>query len=102
MALMSKRTWPQWLDEYAKSHRHPVNRLCHTIGIPLVVVSLALVPIVFLFGISGLWSAGLFGAGWFFQFLGHAFERKRPEFMNDARFLFVGLRWWILKIRGRA
>jgi len=101
MALMSNRTWPEWLDEYAKSHRHPVNRFCHTIGIPLVVASLVLVPVVFLFNISGAWFAALFGAGWFFQFLGHAFERKRPEFMHDARFLFVGLRWWVQKIRGR-
>ena len=63
MALMSNRTWPEWLDEYAKSHRHPVNRFCHTLGIPLVVVSLLLVPMTFLFDISGVWSAALFGAG---------------------------------------
>ena len=36
------------------------------------------------------------------QFLGHAFEGKRPEFFHDWRFLFVGLRWWVAKMRGRA
>ncbi len=33
---------------------------------------------------------------------GHAFEGKPPEFMHDWRFLFVGLRWWLAKMRGRA
>ena len=36
------------------------------------------------------------------QFLGHAVEGKPPEFLKDWRFLFVGLRWWFAKIRGRA
>jgi hypothetical protein len=31
-----------------------------------------------------------------------AFERKMPEFFRDWRFLFVGFRWWMNKVRGRA
>jgi uncharacterized membrane protein YGL010W len=38
---------------------------------------------------------------WVFQFVGHAFERKPPEFFKDWRFLFVGLRWWAAKLRGK-
>jgi len=38
---------------------------------------------------------GLFFLGWLFQFLGHAFEGKPPEFFKDWRFLFVGLQWWL-------
>jgi len=41
-------------------------------------------------------------AGGPLQFIGHAFEGKRPEFLHDWRFLFVGLRWWVAKVRGRA
>jgi len=90
------------VTQYASSHQHPVNRLCHTIGIPLIVVSLgafAVSPIV-----GGIWKVGLalFVAGWIFQFVGHAFEGKPPEFFHDWRFLFVGVRWWVAKIRGRA
>ena len=50
-----------------------------------------------------LWmpAAGLFVVGWIFQFVGHAFERKPPEFLKDWRFLFVGLRWWAAKLRGK-
>jgi uncharacterized membrane protein YGL010W len=36
------------------------------------------------------------------QFVGHYFEGKPPEFFHDWRFLLVGLRWWLAKIRGRA
>ena len=44
----------------------------------------------------------LFAAGWAFQFAGHAFERKLPEFFTDWRFLFVGVRWWVAKVVRRA
>ena len=43
-----------------------------------------------------------FVVGWIFQFIGHAFEGKPPEFFQDWRFLFVGLRWWFAKIAGKA
>jgi uncharacterized membrane protein YGL010W len=102
MALLSQRGWDEWIAAYAASHRHPVNRACHTVGIPLIVASIALAAV-------GIRVAALrpiawrgFVAGWALQFAGHAFERKRPEFFNDPRFLFVGLRWWIAKLRGRA
>ena len=51
-----------------------------------------------------LWvpAAVLFVVGWLFQLIGHAFERKAPEFLKDWRFLFVGLRWWFAKLRGKA
>jgi uncharacterized membrane protein YGL010W len=101
MALMSSRSWQEWLTQYAESHQHPANRLCHTIGIPLVVASL-LAAVVAGF-VPRLWPvpAALFVVGWIFQFVGHAYEGKPPEFTKDWRFLFVGLRWWLAKVRGR-
>ena len=79
-----------------------MNRICHTIGIPLIALSVPLF-IAALF-IPGFWKLplDLFVAGWIFQFIGHAFEGKPPEFFKDWRFLFVGLRWWFAKIRGKA
>lgn len=44
----------------------------------------------------------LFVVGWILQFVGHAVEGKPPEFFHDWRFLLVGVRWWVAKIRGRA
>ena len=91
-----------WIEQYGHSHQHPVNRLCHTLGIPLIALSIPLF-VVAIFA-AGLWPLPLamFVLGWIFQFVGHAVEGKPPEFFHDWRFLFVGLRWWFAKIRGRA
>ena len=101
MALLSTRTWDDWITQYAKSHQHPVNRWCHTIGIPMIALSVPLF-VAALF-VSGLWLLPvlLFTVGWVFQFIGHGYERKPPEFLSDWRFLFVGLRWWFAKLQGR-
>ena len=100
--MFGGRTSDEWIALYARSHQHPVNRACHTIGIPLIVLAIALF-VAALFG-SPLWipAAVLFAAGWILQFVGHYFEGKPPEFFHDWRFLFVGLRWWAAKMRGRA
>lgn len=96
-------TPPDLIAQYSESHQHPVNRLLHTLGIPMIAISLVvgiagLVVMPFLLPIA----AGLFVLGWIFQFVGHVFEGKPPEFFKDWRFLFVGVRWWIAKISGRA
>ncbi|HEY4340878.1 MAG TPA: DUF962 domain-containing protein [Steroidobacteraceae bacterium] len=96
------RSWEEWIIQYGSSHRHPLNRLCHTLGIPLIALSLPVfVGAAF---IHGLWviAAAMFLIGWVLQFIGHAVEGKPPEFFHDWRFLFVGLRWWFAKVRGRA
>jgi uncharacterized membrane protein YGL010W len=100
--MLGGKPWEEWIRQYGHSHEHPVNRFCHTIGIPLIVLSLPLFVVAAF--VSGLWwvPVTLFGVGWIFQFVGHAFEGKPPEFFHDWRFLFVGLRWWVAKIRGRA
>ena len=33
------RPMADWIAEYAQSHRHPVNRACHTVGIPTVTLA---------------------------------------------------------------
>ena len=76
--------------------------LCHTFGIPLIAVSLALFVVAWF--VEGFWPvpATLFVLGWVLQFVGHAVEGKPPEFFKDPRFLLVGLRWWFAKMRGKA
>jgi uncharacterized membrane protein YGL010W len=100
--LLGGRSWEEWIARYGRSHRHPVNRLCHTIGIPLIALSLPLFVAAYFVG--GLWPvpAALFVVGWILQFAGHVVEGTRPEFFNDWRFLLVGLRWWVAKVQGRA
>ena len=75
--------------------------MCHTLGIPLIVVSLPLFLVAVAHARLLAHTARLFIVGWIFQFVGHAFEGKPPEFFHDWRFLFVGLRWWVAKVRGR-
>jgi uncharacterized membrane protein YGL010W len=99
---MRGRTSEQWIAHYALSHQHPVNRFCHTLGIPLIVISIVWFAIAWITSGAWLLPAALFLIGWALQFIGHAFEGKRPEFFHDWRFLFVGLRWWVAKMRGRA
>ena len=91
-----------WVGEYAESHRHPVNRICHTFGIPMIAVSLILAVGAFYVGPLWIYALALFVVGWVLQFVGHWFEGKPPEFFRDPRFLFVGLRWWFAKMRGKA
>ena len=100
--MLGDRPMSDWIARYTQSHQNPVNRVCHTIGIPLIAVSIPLFVIALF--VHGFWPVplGLFVVGWAFQFIGHAFEGKPPEFFKDWRFLFVGLRWWLAKLRGRA
>ena len=102
MSVMGRASWDEWISEYAQGHQHPMNRLMHTIGIPMIALSIIGVP--FAFVVPGLWAllVTLFVVGWIFQFIGHAFEGKPPEFFKDPRFLFVGLRWWFAKMKGKA
>ena len=100
--MLGGKTWDQWISQYALSHQHPINRFCHTVGIPLIVLSL---PLALVALVEPRWwpvPVTLFVTGWIFQFAGHAVEGKPPEFFHDWRFLLVGLRWWMAKMRGRA
>ena len=68
-------------------------------GIPIVAISIVLLLVSIFVKPVFIWGLVLFVIGWIFQFVGHWFEGKPPEFLKDWRFLFVGLRWWIKKLR---
>ncbi|HKK15581.1 MAG TPA: Mpo1-like protein [Gammaproteobacteria bacterium] len=99
--MLPEKEWDEWVTLYERSHQHPFNRLCHLVGIPLIALSVPLLLVIPLR--PGIWPVPLimFIVGWLFQFAGHMIEGKRPEFFHDWRFLFVGLRWWFVKIRGK-
>lgn len=100
--MLGNRPMSDWIVQYAASHQHPVNRFCHTIGIPLIALSIPLFAVAFLVPGFWRWPLALFVIGWVFQFIGHGVEGKPPEFFKDWRFLFVGLRWWVAKLQGKA
>jgi uncharacterized membrane protein YGL010W len=100
--MLGDRSWKEWIREYSAGHQNPVNRACHTVGIPMIAISLAISPFAFWHPWLLAPAAALFVLGWTLQFAGHAFEGKPPEFFKDWRFLFVGLRWWFAKMAGKA
>lgn len=91
--IQLNRDWTDLLDRYKADHQDPRNQVCHKIGIPMILASLPLGA-----SIIGLpLAAPLFTVGWTFQFIGHAFEGKKPSFVDDKRSLVVGVIWWLEK-----
>ena len=99
--MFGGKNWDDWIQQYAQSHNHSINRICHTIGIPLIAASVRLFILALFVHDFWLVPVLMFVIGWIFQFVGHWFEGKPPEFLHDWHFLFVGLRWWFAKLRGR-
>jgi uncharacterized membrane protein YGL010W len=79
-----------FVDNYKAKHQHPVNKLMHSIGIPMIVVSLPL------FFFSWRWALGLFIIGWILQLVGHAVEGNRPAFIKNPFYLVIGP-WWLIR-----
>lgn len=91
-----------WLERYNESHRHPVNRALHTLGIPMIALSFP-VALAAALRWPALWvpALALFACGWLLQFIGHWIEGRPPAFFSDWRFLVTGMAWWVAKLRGR-
>ena len=77
------------MEDYKAKHRHPLNRLTHSVGIPLIVVSL---PLIFF---SWRWALALFVVGWILQFVGHWIEGNQPAFFRNPVFLLIGPLWMV-------
>jgi uncharacterized membrane protein YGL010W len=84
-----------YLAKYREDHQHPVNKALHTVGIPMIVASLPILPL------NPILGSAMFVFGWILQFIGHAFEGKAPSFFSDPKFLLVGPLWFVKKILGR-
>jgi uncharacterized membrane protein YGL010W len=79
-----------FIENYKAKHQHPLNKLAHSIGIPMIVFSL---PLFFFYW---RWALGLFVVGWIFQFIGHVIEGNRPAFFKNPLYLLVGP-WWLIR-----
>ncbi|MGD0053785.1 MAG: Mpo1-like protein [Vulcanimicrobiaceae bacterium] len=118
--------------QYGAYHKDPRNRLCHEIGIPLIVLSIqalvralphgapvalavtlavciyyvvlaraqALAAVVGMLAlwllsayVSWPWALALFVVGWILQFIGHAYEGRKPAFFTNLVHLLVGPLW---------
>jgi hypothetical protein len=66
--------WQREFELYLHEHRHPLNRACHVVGIPLLTVTalFALVRLDWRIFVVG-WTVG-----WALQLAGHRIEGNRP------------------------
>src|SRR3982750_4489460 len=78
-----------FIENYKAKHKHPLNRLSHSIGIPMIALSLPL------FFFNWRWALGLFVVGWAFQFVGHIIEGNQPAFFRNPIYLLVGPLWLV-------
>lgn len=85
--------WTRLMHNYEADHQDPRNQACHRVGIPLIAASIPVGATV----IGLPLAAAMFSTGWAFQFVGHMFEGKKPSFVDDRRYLAVGLVWWLKK-----
>jgi uncharacterized membrane protein YGL010W len=93
MEVTLNSEWTNLLASYKLDHQDPTNQAFHKVGIPLIVAS---IPVgATLVGLP--LAATMFTVGWGFQFAGHAFEGKKPSFVDDKRNLLVGVVWWAEK-----
>ena len=76
-----------FMEDYKAKHKHPLNRLTHSIGIPLIVLSLPL------FFFNWRWALVLFIVGWILQFVGHWIEGNQPAFFRNPVYLLIGPLW---------
>ena len=79
-----------YINNYKSRHQHPLNRLCHTIGIPMITIAWPL------FFFRWRWALVLFVSGWLLQFLGHAIEGNQPAFFQNPIYFFIGP-WWLIR-----
>jgi uncharacterized membrane protein YGL010W len=80
------------VTKYKSKHQHPLNRLSHSIGIPLIVLSLPM----FFFNWS--WALAMFMVGWILQFVGHAIEGNQPAFFTNPVYLLIGPLWLLRRV----
>jgi uncharacterized membrane protein YGL010W len=80
------------VDNYRSQHQHPINKICHMIGVPTITTSWPL------FFFRWRWALVLFVTGWLLQFIGHAIEGNRPAFLRNPVYFFIGPWWFVQRI----
>ena len=81
-----------YLENYKSKHQHPLNKLCHIIGIPMITIAWPL------FFFNWRWALALFVLGWILQFVGHAIEGNQPAFFKNPIYFFIGPLWFVRRL----
>lgn len=78
--------WTRHFALYLYEHQHPLNRLLHMFGIPILLVT-ALWGLLF-----HNWTMFLLGqiVGWAIQIFGHKIEGNHPAFLSNPTAFLMG------------
>jgi uncharacterized membrane protein YGL010W len=79
-----------FVENYKAKHQHPLNKLCHAFGIPMITISWPL------FFFNWRIALALFLGGWVLQFIGHAIEGNQPAFFQNPIYFLIGP-WWLIR-----
>jgi hypothetical protein len=81
--MLGKCSWDDWIAVLDEPSEPGQSRLPHDRNSADLVSLVVLLATIF---VHRLWpvALGLFPVGWIFQFVGHAFEGKAPEFFGLA------------------
>ncbi|MEZ4380308.1 MAG: DUF962 domain-containing protein [Nannocystaceae bacterium] len=90
--------WTREFAYYLCEHRHPLNRLTHMFGIPIILGSGAAAIAV------GSWRLFIVGQaiGWALQLVGHRFEGNRPALLKRPLSFFMGPLMVLIELVGFA
>lgn len=78
--------WEREFAYYLNEHRHPMNRLTHMFGVPIIVLTL----IYGLATFSWAWLVGGQVVGWVIQVAGHRIEGNKPALLKRPISLLMG------------
>lgn len=75
----------EYMARYDREHTNRWNKVCHGIGIPLVMAGLILLILL-------RWRTGLslFVLGWILLFGGHRIEGNKPAFFQGVIYFVIG------------
>jgi hypothetical protein len=86
--------WQRAIEFYEDTHKDPVNRKLHIIGIPMILGGTAGLLLFRPFRPLWLLSMTSFTAGWVLNFIGHGvYEKKAPAFADDPLSFVAGPVW---------
>ena len=97
-----KERWDAAIAFYDETHQDPVNRVLHTVGIPMILggaIGMLAAPRY----TPPWWIAnGSWTVGWALNFVGHGvFEKSAPAFAEDPLSFLAGPAWDFVRLRDR-
>lgn len=95
--------WREAVEFYEATHKDPMNRRLHIIGIPMIVGGAAGLLIFPSYTPPWALAAGTFAGGWALNIVGHAlYEKNAPAFADDPLSFIAGPVFDVVQLKGIA